>query len=139
MQDSIRIDEDLLVNSGRSLETLVSVGMQLGVSTRTLAWIFLPLNWFDHLVWFKFPLVSCIIALYITNDISSVLFIRWMSFTHSLWRAFFFCNSLLLFLSAKSPAFLYEKGQSWLKLCLCFSDFFESLMLNSMSGSTPRH
>ncbi|CAH2069658.1 unnamed protein product [Thlaspi arvense] len=36
-KDSIRIDEDLLANSGRSLETLVSVGMQLGVSTRTLA------------------------------------------------------------------------------------------------------
>ncbi|XP_020880675.1 phosphatidylserine decarboxylase proenzyme 2 [Arabidopsis lyrata subsp. lyrata] len=36
-KDSIRIDEDLLVNSGRSLETLVSVGMQLGVSTRTFA------------------------------------------------------------------------------------------------------
>ncbi|XP_010483223.1 PREDICTED: phosphatidylserine decarboxylase proenzyme 2-like [Camelina sativa] len=35
-KDSIRIDEDLLVNSGRSLETLVRVGMQLGVSTRTL-------------------------------------------------------------------------------------------------------
>uniref|UniRef100_A0A1J3GCL2 Phosphatidylserine decarboxylase proenzyme 2 n=1 Tax=Noccaea caerulescens TaxID=107243 RepID=A0A1J3GCL2_NOCCA len=34
-KDSIRIDEDLLANSGRSLETLVSVGMQLGVSTRT--------------------------------------------------------------------------------------------------------
>lgn len=37
MEDSIRIDEDLLANSGRSLETLVSVGMQLGVWTRTLA------------------------------------------------------------------------------------------------------
>ncbi|KAL1217456.1 Phosphatidylserine decarboxylase proenzyme 2 [Cardamine amara subsp. amara] len=36
-KDSIRIDEDLLANSSRSLETLVSVGMQLGVSTRTLA------------------------------------------------------------------------------------------------------
>ncbi|EFH42449.1 hypothetical protein ARALYDRAFT_495816 [Arabidopsis lyrata subsp. lyrata] len=37
LQDSIRIDEDLLVNSGRSLETLVRVGMQLGVSPRTFA------------------------------------------------------------------------------------------------------
>ncbi|CAD5335122.1 unnamed protein product [Arabidopsis thaliana] len=36
-KDAIRIDNDLLVNSGRSLETLVSVGMQLGVSTRTFA------------------------------------------------------------------------------------------------------
>ncbi|CAN8301580.1 unnamed protein product [Cochlearia groenlandica] len=36
-KDSIRIDEDLLANSSRSLETLVSVGMQLGFSTRTLA------------------------------------------------------------------------------------------------------
>ncbi|KAL0734968.1 hypothetical protein Bca4012_011178 [Brassica carinata] len=36
-KNSIRIDEDLLANSGRSLETLVSVGMQLGVSTRTLS------------------------------------------------------------------------------------------------------
>ncbi|CAN4108022.1 unnamed protein product [Withania somnifera] len=33
-KDSIRIDEDLLDNSGRSLETLVSVGMQLGVSIK---------------------------------------------------------------------------------------------------------
>ncbi|KAG5625485.1 hypothetical protein H5410_010703, partial [Solanum commersonii] len=33
-KDSIRIDEDLLENSGRSLETLVSVGMQLGVSVK---------------------------------------------------------------------------------------------------------
>ncbi|CAL9243932.1 unnamed protein product [Arabidopsis halleri] len=36
-KDSIQIDEDLLVNSGRSLETLVRVGMQLGVSTRTFS------------------------------------------------------------------------------------------------------
>ncbi|KAL0887015.1 hypothetical protein Bca101_010998 [Brassica carinata] len=36
-KNSIRIDEDLVANSGRSLETLVSVGMQLGVSTRTLS------------------------------------------------------------------------------------------------------
>lgn len=36
-KNSIRIDEDLLANSGRSLETLVSVGMQLGVSTRTFS------------------------------------------------------------------------------------------------------
>ncbi|KAJ4875315.1 Phosphatidylserine decarboxylase proenzyme 2 [Raphanus sativus] len=34
-KNSIRLDEELLANSGRSLETLVSVGMQLGVSTRT--------------------------------------------------------------------------------------------------------
>ncbi|KAG9160149.1 hypothetical protein Leryth_015037 [Lithospermum erythrorhizon] len=33
-KDSIKIDEDLIENSGRSLETLVSVGMKLGVSTR---------------------------------------------------------------------------------------------------------
>ncbi|KAK3222480.1 hypothetical protein Dsin_009505 [Dipteronia sinensis] len=33
-KDAIHIDEDLLVNSARSLETLVSVGMRLGVSTR---------------------------------------------------------------------------------------------------------
>ncbi|KAM3377589.1 phosphatidylserine decarboxylase proenzyme 2 [Capsicum galapagoense] len=33
-KDSIRVDEDLLENSGRSLETLVSVGMQLGVSVK---------------------------------------------------------------------------------------------------------
>lgn len=32
LQDSIKIDEDLLANSARSLETLVTVGMQLGVS-----------------------------------------------------------------------------------------------------------
>ncbi|XP_010536896.2 PREDICTED: LOW QUALITY PROTEIN: phosphatidylserine decarboxylase proenzyme 3-like [Tarenaya hassleriana] len=34
-KDAIRIDEDLLANSARSLETLVSVGMQLGVSNKT--------------------------------------------------------------------------------------------------------
>lgn len=35
VQDSIEIDEDLLANSARSLETLVSVGMRLGVSKKT--------------------------------------------------------------------------------------------------------
>ncbi|KMZ70046.1 Phosphatidylserine decarboxylase [Zostera marina] len=34
-KDSIKIDEDLLGNSERSLETLVSMGMRLGESTRT--------------------------------------------------------------------------------------------------------
>lgn len=34
LQDTIKIDDDLLANSKRSLETLVSVGMQLGVSTK---------------------------------------------------------------------------------------------------------
>ncbi|KAF3435181.1 hypothetical protein FNV43_RR22268 [Rhamnella rubrinervis] len=33
-KDSIEIDEDLLANSARSLETLVSVGMKLGVSKK---------------------------------------------------------------------------------------------------------
>nr|CAD1824595.1 unnamed protein product [Ananas comosus var. bracteatus] len=33
-KDAIQIDEDLLANSERSLETLVSVGMRLGVSNR---------------------------------------------------------------------------------------------------------
>lgn len=33
----IKIDEDLLANSSRSLETLVFVGMQLGVSVKKLA------------------------------------------------------------------------------------------------------
>ncbi|XP_019232956.1 PREDICTED: phosphatidylserine decarboxylase proenzyme 2-like isoform X3 [Nicotiana attenuata] len=33
-KDSIKIDEDLLENSARSLETLVSVGMQLGLSVK---------------------------------------------------------------------------------------------------------
>ncbi|XP_024026155.1 phosphatidylserine decarboxylase proenzyme 3 [Morus notabilis] len=33
-KDSINIDEDLLANSARSLETLVSVGMKLGVSRK---------------------------------------------------------------------------------------------------------
>ncbi|PIN09573.1 Phosphatidylserine decarboxylase [Handroanthus impetiginosus] len=33
-KDAIKIDEDLLENSGRSLETLVRVGMKLGVSTK---------------------------------------------------------------------------------------------------------
>ena len=34
MQGSIEIDHDLLENSARSLETLVSVGMKLGVSKK---------------------------------------------------------------------------------------------------------
>jgi phosphatidylserine decarboxylase len=33
-QDAIQFDADLLANSERSLETLVSVGMSLGVSKR---------------------------------------------------------------------------------------------------------
>jgi len=37
MQGSIAIDEDLLSNSTRSLETLVTMGMRLGVSTRKLS------------------------------------------------------------------------------------------------------
>ncbi|KAL3382476.1 hypothetical protein AABB24_002146 [Solanum stoloniferum] len=41
-KDSIRIDEDLLENSGRSLETLVSVGMQLGVSVKKQGNVKLP-------------------------------------------------------------------------------------------------
>lgn len=41
-KDSIRIDEDLLDNSGRSLETLVSVGMQLGVSIKNQGNMKLP-------------------------------------------------------------------------------------------------
>ncbi|XP_042486382.1 phosphatidylserine decarboxylase proenzyme 3-like isoform X2 [Macadamia integrifolia] len=36
-KDAIDIDEDLLLNSARSLETLVSVGMQLGVSRKKRA------------------------------------------------------------------------------------------------------
>ncbi|XP_027362774.1 phosphatidylserine decarboxylase proenzyme 2-like isoform X2 [Abrus precatorius] len=36
-KNSIAIDEDLLANSTRSLETLVSVGMRLGVSTKKLS------------------------------------------------------------------------------------------------------
>ncbi|GAB2277675.1 phosphatidylserine decarboxylase [Dionaea muscipula] len=34
-KDSIKLDEDLVDNSSRSLETLVRVGMQLGVSTKS--------------------------------------------------------------------------------------------------------
>ncbi|KDP42450.1 hypothetical protein JCGZ_00247 [Jatropha curcas] len=41
-KDSILIDEDLLANSARSLETLVSVGMKLGVATRKQSEIDLP-------------------------------------------------------------------------------------------------
>ncbi|XP_057429028.1 phosphatidylserine decarboxylase proenzyme 2-like [Lotus japonicus] len=36
-KNSITIDQDLLINSTRPLETLVSVGMRLGVSTRKLS------------------------------------------------------------------------------------------------------
>ncbi|OAY45023.1 phosphatidylserine decarboxylase proenzyme 2 [Manihot esculenta] len=39
---AIQIDEDLLVNSARSLETLVSVGMKLGIATRKQSGIDLP-------------------------------------------------------------------------------------------------
>lgn len=42
LQDTIKIDNDLLENSKRSLETLVSVGMQLGVSTKEDIGVGLP-------------------------------------------------------------------------------------------------
>ncbi|KVI10971.1 C2 calcium/lipid-binding domain, CaLB [Cynara cardunculus var. scolymus] len=41
-KDSIALDEDLLANSTRSLETLVSLGMQLGVSSKKRADLSLP-------------------------------------------------------------------------------------------------
>ncbi|OMP06120.1 Calcium-binding EF-hand [Corchorus capsularis] len=41
-KDAIKIDDDLLANSGRSLETLVSVGTTLGVSTKKPAGTGLP-------------------------------------------------------------------------------------------------
>ncbi|XP_058191874.1 phosphatidylserine decarboxylase proenzyme 2-like isoform X2 [Rhododendron vialii] len=41
-KDSIKIDEDLLVNSARSLETLVAVGMTLGVSKKKHPEVGLP-------------------------------------------------------------------------------------------------
>ncbi|XVF44714.1 hypothetical protein PTKIN_Ptkin02bG0146200 [Pterospermum kingtungense] len=41
-KDAIEIDDDLLANSGRSLETLVSVGMTLGVSKKKQAGARLP-------------------------------------------------------------------------------------------------
>ncbi|KAJ0077830.1 hypothetical protein Patl1_36952 [Pistacia atlantica] len=41
-KDAIKIDEDLLANSGRSLETLVRVGMSLGVSMKEIAELALP-------------------------------------------------------------------------------------------------
>ncbi|XP_022763767.1 phosphatidylserine decarboxylase proenzyme 2-like isoform X2 [Durio zibethinus] len=41
-KDAIEIDDDLIVNSGRSLETLVSVGMTLGVSIKKPAGAGLP-------------------------------------------------------------------------------------------------
>lgn len=41
-KDAIEIDEDLLANSARSLETLVSVGMKLGVATKKQATVNLP-------------------------------------------------------------------------------------------------
>ena len=42
LQDTIEIDEDLLENSTKSLETLVAVGMKLGVSTKKQAGPELP-------------------------------------------------------------------------------------------------
>ncbi|EEF35940.1 phosphatidylserine decarboxylase, putative [Ricinus communis] len=42
VQDAILIDEDLLANSARSLETLVCVGMKLGVAARRRSEIDLP-------------------------------------------------------------------------------------------------
>ncbi|GJY55760.1 phosphatidylserine decarboxylase proenzyme 3-like protein [Tanacetum coccineum] len=41
-KDTIALDEDLLANSARSLETLVTVGMQLGVSVKKRAELQLP-------------------------------------------------------------------------------------------------
>ncbi|CAK7356571.1 unnamed protein product [Dovyalis caffra] len=41
-KDAIEIDEDLLANSARSLETLVSVGMKLGVATKKQTKVNLP-------------------------------------------------------------------------------------------------
>ncbi|KAK4491228.1 hypothetical protein RD792_001961 [Penstemon davidsonii] len=41
-KDTIKIDDDLLENSERSLETLVSVGMKLGISTKKYADTELP-------------------------------------------------------------------------------------------------
>lgn len=43
LQDAIKLDEDLLGNSERSLETLVSMGMRLGESTRTRTQTQMPL------------------------------------------------------------------------------------------------
>lgn len=42
LQDSIKIDEDLLANSARSLETLVAVGMTLGLSKKKHPEVGLP-------------------------------------------------------------------------------------------------
>ena len=42
LQDTLEIDEDLLENSTKSLETLVAVGMKLGVSTKKQAGPELP-------------------------------------------------------------------------------------------------
>jgi len=38
----IKIDEDLLANSARSLETLVTVGMSLGVATKKQTKVGMP-------------------------------------------------------------------------------------------------
>ena len=42
VQDTIKIDDDLLENSEKSLETLVAVGMKLGVSIKKRAGTELP-------------------------------------------------------------------------------------------------
>jgi phosphatidylserine decarboxylase len=42
LQDVIKIDEDLLANSARSLETLVTVGMRLGVATKKQTKVGMP-------------------------------------------------------------------------------------------------
>lgn len=42
LQDAIQIDEDLLQNSARALETLVSVGMRMGVSKKEILQTELP-------------------------------------------------------------------------------------------------
>ncbi|KDO58863.1 hypothetical protein CISIN_1g034705mg [Citrus sinensis] len=42
LQDAIQIDKDLLQNSARALETLVSVGMRMGVSKKEILQTELP-------------------------------------------------------------------------------------------------
>ena len=87
MQGAIEIDEDLLSNSARSLETLVYVGMTLGVSTKKLSGNGLPnlescnLGDWDIILWdtkegsFHVNYIKGIVLVYYMTHIKAIYYI----------------------------------------------------------------
>lgn len=87
MQGAIEIDEDLLSNSARSLETLVYVGMTLGVSTKELSGNGLPnlescnLGDWDVILWdtkegsFHVNYIKRIVLVYYMTHIKAIIYI----------------------------------------------------------------